>query len=84
MNRVAFGEITGLARKRGPVFVYASDPEQTRRGIAISRCPQRVTAIHRQLPALSVRRRIAEDSTATCPVALGGPPEKLQTLALSC
>jgi hypothetical protein len=51
------GEIDGLSRKRGPVYVNGHAAPRACGVVAVTRCPQRVTAISPRRVALSVRSR---------------------------
>src|SRR5690606_7278726 len=77
------GELNGFSRKRGPVFVYSQPQSCGHPTIALTRCPQSVTAIRPRQPALSVRTRGVRASTVTHQVALGRAKNAAQTLALS-
>ena len=83
MKRVTFGEIDGLSRKRGCVFVNGGAESRPRRMVALTRCPQRVTAVPSPRGALSVRSRDVRGAIVTRQVALEPRMKASRTLALS-
>lgn len=83
LKPVAFPELDGFSRKRGPVLLYSHPAPRPRPAAALSRDGQRVTTLGPRPPALSVRTRGVRGPIATCRVAIAGPKPASQTLALS-